>query len=460
MSLKHNGSLHLTHKSYLAIAIPLTISTITTPMLGAVDTAVVGQLPNPDYIGGVAIGSMIFNTMFWLFGFLRVSTSGFAAQAQGANDQKEGILVLARPFLVALLIGISFILLQWPIGQLSFALISPEARVQELAAAYFGIRIWGSPFVLMNYVILGWLMGMSKIKLSLILQVMMNVMNIGLDLLFVKVFHWDVSGVAAASVIAEITAFMLGLMFVMTHSSFAMKLTSLKELLNPAAFKKMMAVNRDLMIRTMCLLGAFNIFTAKGVSFGTEVLAANAVLFQIHFIIAYFFDGFANASSIFAGKAFGTKDKIMFSQIMKLSYQWSIYSAILLAGFYYVYCDSLILLFTGIPEVVDLAQMYSNWLILFPFAASLGFIFYGIFTGATEAGYVRNSMLLSFAFYIVAIFVFVPLLGNHGLWLAFITFTFGRSVFLVMYLPKLMRKLFIQDKRMKKSIGKDETLSG
>lgn len=451
MSLNHKGNQYLNHKSYLEIAIPLTISTITTPLLGAVDTAVVGQLPNPDYIGGVAIGSMIFNTMFWLFGFLRVSTSGFAAQAHGAHDQKEGVFVFGRPFLVALLVGISLILLQWPIGQITFAFIKPEAEVQRLAADYFGIRIWSSPFALMNYVILGWLMGMSKIKFSLIIQVLMNVMNIGLDLLFVNVFQWDVSGVAAATLIAEITAFIMGLFIILKEPSFALRLVFIRELINPTAFRKMMTVNRDLMIRTLCLLGTFNIFTSKGASFGTEILAANAVLFQIHFIIAYFFDGFANASSIFVGKALGSKDESMFRKIMKLSFDWSIISALLLAGIYYLFSDSLILLFTGIPEVIELAEIYGDWIILFPIVASFGFIFYGIFTGATEAGFVSNSMILAFAAYLTALYVTIPTFGNHGLWFAFIIFSLGRSVFLVMFIPKLKRKLF--NKSQKNSPG-------
>lgn len=189
----------MTHRTYLSLAIPLIISTITTPLLGAVDTAVVGQLPDPAYIGGVAVGTMIFNTMYWLFGFLRVSTSGFAAQAYGAQDAKQCFLYFVRPFLIALAVGILFILVQWPMKHIALTLIHPDEKVMTFTDEYFSIRIWGAPFTLANYVILGWLMGMSRVKISLFLQVFMNLLNVVLDLLFVNVFHQDVNGVAAAN---------------------------------------------------------------------------------------------------------------------------------------------------------------------------------------------------------------------------------------------------------------------
>jgi MATE family multidrug resistance protein len=430
----------MNHRAYLALAIPLTISTVTTPLLGAVDTAVVGQLPNPAYIGGVAVGTVIFNTMYWLFGFLRVSTSGFAAQASGANDQQQSMLALARPFFIALLVSLGFLLLQKPIEQAALALLNPAADVRKFASEYFSIRIWGVPFTLLNYVILGWLMGMGRIKISVTIQILMNVLNIILALLFVNVFSWGISGVATATLIAEFFAFALGIFILWTGPSLHTGFPPLKEIIDPGSFKKMMGVNQDLFIRTLCLLTVFNLFTMKSASFGTEMLAANAVLFQIHYLMAYVYDGFSNASSIFAGKAMGANDRKLYTKTLSLSSQWAVISSVLIALLYYLFSESIISIFTTIPSVIALAEAYDQWLIFFPFAASFGLILYGLFTGATETAPIRNSMVFALLVYLLALYSLVPLFGNHGLWLAFIVFSLGRSLFLALYVPRLNRK--------------------
>ncbi|MFE4704424.1 MATE family efflux transporter [Peribacillus simplex] len=432
----------MNHRSYLALAIPLTISTITTPLIGAVDTAVVGQLPNPAYLGGVAIGTVIFNTLYWLFGFLRVSTSGFAAQALGANDGKQGILAFLRPFILAIVAGIGFILLQGPIEHFSLTLMNPDADVRRYASEYFNIRIWGIPFTLMNYVILGWLMGMSKIKVSLVLQVFMNLMNIALDLLFVHGFAWGVQGVAIATLLSEVTAFFIGLIIIVKTSPHRMEMPHLIEMFDQSSIKKMMSVNRDLFIRTLCLLTVFNIFTAKGASYGTEILAANAVLIQIHYMMAYFFDGLANASSILVGKAIGARDKPLYKKTLILSLQWGVLSSLMIAVSYYLCGDIILSLFTRIPSVIELANIYGIWLILFPLSASVGIVFFGVFTGATEAAPIRNSMIYSLIAFVITLYIFVPAYQNHALWLAFTVFSLGRSVFLALYIPRLSKKLF------------------
>ncbi|MBM7694308.1 MATE family multidrug resistance protein [Peribacillus deserti] len=430
----------MNHRAYLTLAIPLTISTMTTPLLGAVDTAVVGQLPDPAYIGGVALGTLIFNTLYWVFGFLRVSTSAFAAQANGAGDPGQGVLTLARPFLLAVIVGICFILLQWPIEYAAIMMFAPDPDVSKFAVEYFRIRIWGAPFTLMNYVILGWLMGMAKIKESLFLQVLMNVMNMVLAILFVHVFSFAVKGVAAAALIAEMTAFILGVLIVLKASPFEWKYPSFQELLDTQSMKKMFQVNKDLFIRTICLLVVINMFTAKGVSFGTEILAANAVLFQVHYIMAYFFEGFANASSILVGKAVGSNDKELYKKTLALSKQWSVITAFVIAFVYGLFQEHIIGLFTNLASVIELSTRYGNWLIIYPFAACFGLVIYGVFTGATEISPVRNSMLYAMIVYIIIQITVTPIWHNHGLWLAFIVYSIGRSGFLVMYIPSLNKK--------------------
>src|SRR6478735_1148224 len=431
----------MNHRTYLTLAIPLTISTMTTPLLGAVDTAVVGQLSAPAYIAGVAVGTLIFNTLYWVFGFLRVSTSAFAAQANGASDPDQGVLALSRPFLLALIVGMLFILLQWPIEHAALLVISPDADVSRFAVEYFRIRIWGAPFILMNYVILGWLMGMAKIKESLCLQILTNVLNMLLAILFVHVFSFDVQGVATATLIAEVTAFILGLFIILKVSPFKWKMPSIQALIDTNSTKRMFNVNKDLFIRTICLLVVINMFTAKGASFGTEFIAANAVLFQIHYIMAYFFDGFANASSILVGKAVGSNDKELFKKTLTLSRQWSIITAVIIASLYALFQKQAVGLFTNLPDVIELSLTYGVWLIIYPFVACFGLVLYGVFTGATEIAPVRNSMIYAMIVYIIIQITATPIWHNHGLWLAFIIYTIGRSGFLVMYTPRLNKKL-------------------
>ncbi|WP_394120022.1 MATE family efflux transporter [Planococcus donghaensis] len=427
----------MNHRTYLALAIPLTLSTITTPLLGAVDTAVVGQLPDPAFIGGVAIGAVIFNTLYWLFGFLRIGTSGFAAQANGANDSLLGTLALIRPLIIALVAGLSFFLLQKPIEFLALTLLDPADDVSALASDYFGIRIWGVPFTLVNYVIMGWLIGMARIKISVMIQVLMNLLNILLDVIFVFGFGWGVSGVASATLIAEVTACLFGLWIVWKGTSYQFQMPSISLVTDGSSIKKMMAVNQDLFIRTLCLLTVINLFTYKSAAFGTETLAANAVLLQVHYLMAYFYDGISNASSILSGRAVGSNDSRLFKKTINLSFQWAIYSSMLLTVSYWLFSESLFSFFTSIPEVIELGGIYGDWLLLYPLVASFGIVLYGVFTGATETAHIRNSMLLALGVFLLALWGGVPFLQNHGLWLAFILFSLGRSAFLVMYIPKL-----------------------
>jgi len=436
----------MNHRSYLFLAVPLILSAMTTPLIGAVDTAVVGQLSNPAYIGGVAVGTILFNTMYWLLGFLRVSTSGFTAQAHGANNENLIILSFVRPLLIATAAGILFILFQGPIAHLTMNAMGPTEEVRKYALAYIDIRIWGAPFALINYVILGWLMGLSRIKEAFYLQVLMNGLNIFLDLLFVHGFSWGVSGVAAATLIAEVMAVGMGFLLIFKTNSLRLKIPPIKEVIDFERFMQMLSVNRDLFIRTICLLIMFNLFTKLGASFGTEMLAANAILIQIHYLMAYFFDGFANASSILTGRAIGSNDKRGYEKMLSVSFAWSIYSAAFLTLAYFILKDKLIGIFTQIEPVSELAMHYGNWLLLYPITACLGLVFYGVFTGATSAAPVRNSMIYSLILYVIALFFTLSSYENHGLWFAFLVFSFGRSLFLLMYLPRLNRSLFVIEK--------------
>lgn len=431
------------HRAYLALAVPLIISTITTPLLGAVDTAVIGHLSHSAYLGGVAVGTLIFNTLYWLFGFLRVSTSAFTAQAAGAQNNDQSIAALMRPLAIALLIGAVFIVLQKPILLASLQLIHPAQDVAAQAAIYFNIRIWGAPLTLVNYVLLGWLMGLSRVKATLFLQISMNVINMVLAIVFTQMMHWNVTGVASATLIAEALACILGLVLVFRSSIWREWKQSgqmnWRGWFGASELKSVMATNLDLMIRTACLLTMFNLFTARSASFGTDQLAANAILLQIHYIMAYFFDGFANASSIMTGQARGAGDRKMLQRVIHLSWFWTLVTSVVTGGLYFALKEPLISLFTDNATVISLTGPYNGWLVVFPLAAGLGLVFYGVFTGMTVTYPIRNSMLISLLCFLIALFWWVPHYGNHGLWLSFIVFALGRSLFLVIYLPRLQR---------------------
>ncbi|GGG08969.1 MATE family efflux transporter [Paenibacillus abyssi] len=441
-SLTLNNTATYSHREYLTLAIPLIISGISTPILGAVDTAVVGRIPDPALIGGVAVGAVIFNTMYWLFGFLRVSTSGFTAQAQGANNQNEMVLSFLRPMILGILFGSFFIILQSPILTISLSLIRGSEAVSSIASTYFSIRIWGAPFILLSYVIIGWLIGMGKVRLALVTQIWMNVLNIILDFVFVLGLGMGVKGVAYATLIAEVSAVVLGAWFLYITNREKLAVIKLSMLLATEPILKMVKMNRDLFLRTVCLLTMTVIFTSTGASMGEVTLAANAILLQIHYIIAYLFGGFANASSILVGRAIGGANLFLYKRAFTLSAQWGAASAILLGLCVYTYGESIISLFTTLTEVKTMSENFLVWMIVFPIVGFWGLQLEGIFSGATEAKPIRDSIALALIVFLIILWLFFPQYQNHGLWIAFVVFSLSRSFFLSLFVPKLTREKF------------------
>ncbi|NUF49604.1 MATE family efflux transporter [Gilliamella sp. ESL0250] len=421
-------------KGYLALVIPFIISTITTPLLGVVDTALVGHLPNPAFIAGIAVGTVIFNTLYWLFGFLRVSTTGFAAQA--LDDPILLRASLIRPLFIAILLGIIFIICQSVIFNTAMQIIKPNQDVKHHAHTYFTILIWGAPFVLINYVLVGWLMGMAKIKAVLFLQVLINLLNIVMAMILVWGFQFDVSGVAFATLSAQIICTLLGIWFIYRYLPKAKQKTDLATILSWQSLKGVILVNSNLMIRTICLLIVTNHFISIGSSFSTEILAANAVLFQIHYLMAYLFDGFANASSVFSGKAKGTKDITLYSQTLRWSKLACIICPILLVAIWLTLDTTIIKLLTNQIDIIDICLQYQPWLIIFPIVVAGGLIYYGVFSGISYTSSIRDSMILSLILWLVSQYICVPIWGNNGLWLSYILFSLGRTLFLVIWIKK------------------------
>ncbi|WP_318503265.1 MATE family efflux transporter [Bacillus sp. T3] len=314
--------------------------------------------------------------------------------------------------------------------------------MEKQAIQYFDIRIWGAPLTLLNYVILGWLIGMSKVRLSLFVQLFMNITNIILDLIFVKVFLMGTVGVATASLIAEFSGFLIGLIILGMNKQLKGIRWNWSLFFHKASITKMLYMNGDLFMRTLFLLSVFGLFTAKGTAMGEQFLAANAILMQIQFIISYILGGFANASSILVGRAIGERNIILYNHTIKLTAIWSSTVSLLLAVVLFVAGDEIITWFTTNLEIQETSTEYLPWLIIFPLVGFWGLQLNGIFTGATAAKQIRNSMILSFLIFILTLWLFVPLWKNHGLWFAFILFTLARSLFLGRSLPALRRTVY------------------
>lgn len=432
--MSSTSNLQYQFKDYIKLVIPFILSTITTPLLGVVDTALVGHLPNPAFIAGIAIGTVIFNTIYWLFGFLRVSTTGFAAQALDNCLLLRSSLI--RPLFIAIFLGLAFIIFQKLIFVASMHIIKPNQDVQHYADIYFSILIWGAPFVLINYVLVGWLMGISKIKAVLFLQVFINLLNILMAVIFVLWFHWDIKGVALATLVAQICCTLVGIWFTCRYLPKSEQKVDLRSILSWQSLKGVILVNTNLMIRTICLLIVTNHFISIGSTFNTEVLAANAILFQVHYMMAYLFDGFANASSVFSGRAKGNKNIHLYNQTLRWSLQACIICPIILIAIWLTFDTTIIKLLTNQTNIITLSLQYQYWLIIFPIVASGGLIYYGVFSGISYTTSIRDSMLLALLVWFVAQYIAVPIWGNQGLWLAYNLFSFGRSIFLIIWIKK------------------------
>ena len=428
----------ITHKTYLGMMIPFMLSTVTQPLLGAADIAVTGHLGNEKYIAGISIGTLIFNTIYWIFGFLRVSTTGFSAQSLVEKEKKKVSVIFFRPLFIALVISVFFIAIQKYIFQSSMGFISPEKAVIEAAGRYYYILIWGAPFVLVNYVLLGWLMGQGNIKGSLIMQITGNLLNILLDILMVLVLHYEIEGVAYATLISQITSTLIGIYFIIPYGY--IKFLDIKAIFDKKEFIKIMNVNKDLMLRTFCLLVHNNLFTAASSALGSTVLAANAVLFQILSVISYLFDGIANTSSVFAGRASGEKNIALMKDVWKKTFQWGLVMVVILTLIYLFSYRNLLGIFTNLSEVLILAEKYSLWVAVYPIIAFIGLVFYGVFTGSAVTAPILYSTAGALVGFLVVWKFGIPVLANNGVWLSLIIFYLLRSVLLLPFLRSITKK--------------------
>jgi multidrug resistance protein, MATE family len=428
------------HARVLAIAGPMTLANLTTPLLGVVGTAVVGQLGQAHLLGAVAISAVVFDYLFWMFGFLRMGTVALTAQALGAGDTVEQRAVMARALVMAGAIGLAIIALQWPLAEVSYWVMGASDQVTEAARIYFFVRVWAAPITLANYAVLGWLIGTARTDVALGLQIAINLVNMAATIVLVLALDLGVAGAALGTLIAEAFGLAAGLTIFRLLGRYAPPLPR-GVVLDRGKLVRMLAVNRDIMIRTAALITAFAFFTAQGARAGDTVLAANAVLHNLVLISAYFLDGFATAAEQLCGRAVGARDGHAFRRAVKLCIGWGFCLALAVSAVLLFAGRPLVALMTTSPEVRLAAEQYLWLAALAPTVGVFAYAYDGIFIGATWTRDMRNLMVASLALYFAAWWSLAGL-GNAGLWLALLIFLAARGGLQAARYPALVRRTF------------------
>lgn len=424
-----------THRTVWRLAGPIILANLSVPLLGAVDTAVIGHLPDPAYLGGVAVGAVVFGFIYWGFGFLRMGTTGLVAQAAGAGRDDEARLVLLRALAIAAAFGIALWALQAPIFWTARTLFDTSAEVEAQAALYFRVRVWSAPAALANYALIGWFIGMRNTRAALVLQLWMNGLNIVLAVAFVIGLGWGVAGVATATMLSEYAAVAGALLLLHRR----LRVPTGVRMFDRAQLLRLLTLNLDIFIRTLCLITAFALFTREGAGFGDTLLAANAVLMQFQHFLSFGLDGFAHAAEALVGTALGARNRAALRATVRISAQWAL---IVAAGYVAIYAllgAPIVALLTDIAEVRAAATEFLPWLVLSPLVSVWSFMLDGIFIGATRTRDMRNAMILSFAVYLAALVALKPLWGNHGLWAALMVFLAARGITLALLYPRVER---------------------
>lgn len=428
----------LTHKRVLNIAVPVVLSNVTVPILGAVDTGVVGQMGLAAPIGAVGIGAVILSAFYWVFGFLRMGTVGLTAQAEGQADRAEVAALLTRALMIGLGAGVVIIALQGALFWAAFQVSPASAEVEGLARQYMALRVWSAPAAIALYGITGWLIAQERTRAVLGVQLWMNGLNIALDLWFVIGLGWGVQGVAIATVIAEWSGCALGLWF--CRAAFAgAAWRAWARVFDGARWRQMTGVNTDILIRSLLLQAIFVSFMFMGAGQGDVTLAANQVLLQFLMIASYALDGFAFSAEALVGKAYGRSDRVGLRRAAVLASGWGMAAAVCMALGFAALGGLVVDAMTTAAPVRALAREYLPYLVGLPVIACAAFMLDGIFVGATRSRDMRNMMALSFGVYAASVALLVPGLGNHGLWLAMVISFIARGVTLGARYPALER---------------------
>ena len=425
------------NKRVLRLAIPNIISNISVPLLGAVDTAVVGHLEQVYYLGAIAIGSLIFDFIFWGFGFLRMGTTGLVAQAYGEGNARKTKILLYRVLLVAMACSSAILLLQYPLIELSLLLIDATPEVEAYTRLYYKIRIFSAPATLALFGLNGWFLGMQNARYPMMVTIFLNVINIAANLTFVLVLGMTVDGVAWGSLLA--TYLGLSLAILLYRNKYGGEVLNIKwaEITEIEELKKFFAVNRDITIRTLCLIFSYAFFTATSAKMGDVWLAANTILLQLWYISAYAVDGFAFAAESLVGRYTGEANMKKIKEAVKACMIWGLALGALGTLVYALFDTQLIRVFTDKQEVINTSMIVVFWLIIAPIINSICFIWDGVYIGATATVAMRNSMLISTLLFFAPVYYLTePYIGAHALWLAMTTFMVVRGATLTLFARK------------------------
>lgn len=424
----------------------MVLSNLSVPLLALVDTAVSGHLDHAWYLGGVALGSALVSLLFFLLSFLRMSTTGLTAQAFGASDQKSQLRCLSQSLFVALLLAALLLMLQWPLAALAFNLSNASSEVNQQAQLYFGIRIWSAPATLTNLVLMGWFLGRQNARYPMWMLIVTNLINIGLDLLFVLGFGWQVAGIATASVLADYGGLLLGGYLLLKSltaidqqpCSIAQAIKGLlaaisQHIFQLAGLRRLFALNRDIFLRSLCLQSVFIFIAFQGAAYGDTTVAANAVLLSFLMLVSYAMDGLAYAAESLTGKAIGAKDSSLLFNTLSLLALWCLVLAGVFSIGYGFFGNNFVGLLTSLPAVQHQAALYLGWMVIMPLLACWAYFLDGVFIGATQGKTLRNSMLLALLGFIVS-FNLLQAWQNHALWAALAIFMALRSISLALVL--------------------------
>lgn len=417
------------NKKILQLALPSIISNITVPLLSLVDVAIVGHLGAASYIGAIAIGGMLFNIIYWLFGFLRMGTSGMTSQALGRRDLREATRVLFRSVGVGMLISLLLLLLQYPIREIAFSLLDTTDEVEWFATLYFSICIWGAPAVLGLYGFSGWFIGMQNSRFPMIIAITQNVVNILASLIFVFLFGMKVQGVAMGTLIAQYGGFLMALFL---WYAFYWKRMSIRvdwhEIMNKVVMRRFFRVNSDIFFRTLCLVAVTTFFTSTGAKQGDIILAVNTLLMQLFTLFSYIMDGFAYAGEALAGRYIGARNNNALHRMIRLLFVWGIMLSISFTLLYGIGGKGFLSLLTDEVLVIQAAGTYFYWVLAVPLAGFAAFLWDGILIGATATRLMLYSMLVASGAFFLIYSLFFGMMGNHALWMAFLIYLFLRGV--------------------------------
>jgi len=416
------------NREILQIALPSIVSNITVPLLGLIDAAIVGHLGAASYIGAIAVGGMLFNIIYWIFGFLRMGTSGMTSQAYGQKDEAESMRILARSMGVGMLIALVLIILQYPIERIAFTLMKATPEVERLASLYFRICIWGAPAVLGLYSISGWCIGMQNSRFPMYVAITQNIVNILASLVLVYGFGMKIEGVAIGTLVAQYAGLLMAAWLWTSHFKRLLPYIQLQTLLAKGAIRRFFQVNRDIFFRTLCLVAVTMYFTSAGAAQGEVILAVNTLLMHFFTFFSYIMDGFAYAGEALVGKHLGANDRPALRQMVHQLFVWGIVLSLVFTLVYGIGGKVFLGLITNEQSVITASSAYFYWVLAIPLAGFAAFLYDGIFIGATATRWMLYAMSIATIAFFLIYYGFRGAIGNHALWLAFITYLALRGI--------------------------------